>query len=63
VDSDIQDLVNKTGVAMPLVSGIVRLIMSSGASHVEARAAMAAVEAFLPILPISYRSETLHDAP
>ena len=52
--SDIQRVVENTGLSMPLASKFLNLIVDSGASHVEVQAALNVVNALLPILPIAY---------
>ena len=55
----IQRLVSNTGVCVPLAAGMVALILDSGASDMEARAAIKVTEALLINLPISARPEGL----
>ena len=54
MQGDIQRVVEKTGLSMPLASQILNLIVDSGASHVEVQAALHVVNALLTLLPIEY---------
>lgn len=59
MDADLKALVDSTGMCVPLAAGMVRLILTSGASDMEARAAMKIVDAVLVTLPVSSRSASL----
>jgi hypothetical protein len=56
---EIERLIDNTGVCVPLAAGIVGLVLDSGASDMEARAALKIADSLLINLPISARPEGL----
>lgn len=52
MDSDIERLVQSTGVVLPLAASIVRLAVDSGADKMEVSAALAIVHDVLQVLAI-----------
>ena len=53
MQGDLQDLVTKTGVTLPLVASITKAIVDSGASRLEAQVALGLVDQLLHLLPIT----------
>jgi len=54
MEGDVERLVECSGVSLPLAARIVSLVLDSGVTHVELKAAFQIVEALWAILPISY---------
>ncbi|MGH9664905.1 MAG: hypothetical protein ACRD9L_10820, partial [Bryobacteraceae bacterium] len=57
VDSDIQALIDNTGMTMPLAGRIVKLLVDSGASRLEILAALDVVGKVIHVLPVPLVSE------
>jgi hypothetical protein len=57
--NDIDRLVEATGISVHVAAQIVSIVLDSGASDMEVRAALKIVDAVLVTLPISSRPEGL----
>lgn len=52
MDSDLQQLVDATGMTMPLAGRIVSVVLASGASQMEIRTALEIVDKVICLLPV-----------
>ena len=59
MDSDIERMVEATGVSMPLAARIVRLVLDSGASQIEIITALDLVRTVLSLLPAQVVAENV----
>jgi hypothetical protein len=59
MDSDLERMIENTGVTLPLAARIVGLVLDSGASQIEISVALAIVGTTLNLLPVPLVSENV----
>jgi hypothetical protein len=59
MDSDIERMIEATGVSMPIAARIVSLVIDSGASQIEILTALDLVRTVLSLLPVPVLAENV----